>query len=610
MIFRKDINALRAISVIAVTIYHFSPDIMPSGFAGVDVFFVISGYLMCSIVLSNLDNNRFSLIDFYSRRAKRIIPSLIFLSICLMIFGFVYLNPIEYKTLAKHVISSLSFSSNYLYYLESGYFDTDAKTKWLLNTWSLSVEWQFYIIFPLFILFLNKITSRQKLIYWVTTATIISFFVSLYAAKTSTNLAYFGLTSRIWEMSLGCVAFLADIKISKIKRKVIAILGVIFILTSFFIYKPSTPWPSPYAIIPALGAILVLIANFDFRFYSSRIIDIIGKSSYSIYLWHWPILVGLTYYNVENKITIGLVTTLLISIFMYNIIEKKVSNQDAKATTLKATVAITILMIVSFLAYHTNGFINRLPEAEKKLLISASQATDDWEFPTSNYKFEDIKLRVINGNSDNNILIIGDSHIQQLYPFFKKWNSHYNIFFLTKGGCFVTAKKTGSGTNCNVLREYNKLLKSYQFEKIVTNFYCFTCDLPTNQSEKDVELQSRLFAYNSFVDDLLSHTKQVYLIKGEPKGKEFSPDWSIKNNGPSFIHESQVREHYIVHESAIMMIKRKNELNILDPIEYLCNKGVCKTRSENNEFYYKDSDHMRPWYVIEKASYLDNIIAN
>ncbi|MEF1337667.1 acyltransferase, partial [Vibrio rotiferianus] len=141
MNFRSDINGLRAIAVISVVLFHFNPEILPGGFAGVDVFFVISGFLMTSIIFRGLENSNLSIVNFYISRANRIIPALAILCLVIMIFGWFYLTPLDFKTLGKHVSGSIRFISNSMYLKESGYFDVSANSKWLLHTWSLSVEW-------------------------------------------------------------------------------------------------------------------------------------------------------------------------------------------------------------------------------------------------------------------------------------------------------------------------------------------------------------------------------------------------------------------------------------------------------------------------------------
>lgn len=161
--FRNDINGLRALAVAAVIIYHFNSSYMSSGFAGVDVFFVISGYLMTSIIVNKFNDGNFKLFDFYLSRAKRIIPSLIIVCFALLIFGFLLIEPGTYQLIGKHSASSLTFISNFTYLFESGYFDQSSKEKFLLHTWSLSVEWQFYLIYPFIIISISKLFGITRL---------------------------------------------------------------------------------------------------------------------------------------------------------------------------------------------------------------------------------------------------------------------------------------------------------------------------------------------------------------------------------------------------------------------------------------------------------------
>lgn len=160
--FRYDINGLRAIAVLVVVIFHFLPTYLTGGFVGVDVFFVISGFLMTSIIFNGLANNKFNLFKFYVSRANRIIPALGVLCLILVILGWFFLPPTEYKSLGKHIVGSITFLSNIFYWQESGYFDASSHEKWLLHTWSLSVEWQFYIIYPVILLILNKFINISK----------------------------------------------------------------------------------------------------------------------------------------------------------------------------------------------------------------------------------------------------------------------------------------------------------------------------------------------------------------------------------------------------------------------------------------------------------------
>ncbi|EKK5242258.1 acyltransferase, partial [Cronobacter sakazakii] len=172
---RKDIQGLRALAVLSVVLYHFNSNYAPSGFAGVDVYFVISGFLMTSIIYKGLSNNTFDLMHFYISRAKRIAPALCVVVLILLVFGFIFIEPMTLQQVGKHSLSSMLFYSNYTYFNESGYFDQSSREKFLLHTWSLSVEWQFYIIYPVLIVAFKKLLPSKDFRVAILTLMIVSF---------------------------------------------------------------------------------------------------------------------------------------------------------------------------------------------------------------------------------------------------------------------------------------------------------------------------------------------------------------------------------------------------------------------------------------------------
>ncbi|HHZ8845899.1 TPA: acyltransferase family protein, partial [Enterobacter cloacae] len=259
MKFRKDINGLRAFAVLAVMIYHFKPEWVPGGFAGVDVFFVISGYLMTGIIFTAISSGNLNLLGFYVARINRIIPALIVLCTTLLIVGWFILVPVDYRTLGKHATSSLLFFSNVVYWLESGYFDVNSHEKLLLHTWSLSVEWQFYLIYPVLLLGLSKLINLNTVKKIIVFATFAFFFLNVFMTYRWPDAAYFLLPSRVWEMLLGGLAFLYPLKCSNNIKKGIEKFGLAFILLSFFLMDSHLAWPGYYALLPVIGAFLIIV---------------------------------------------------------------------------------------------------------------------------------------------------------------------------------------------------------------------------------------------------------------------------------------------------------------------------------------------------------------
>ncbi|MFZ8763237.1 acyltransferase family protein, partial [Escherichia coli] len=279
--FRNDINGLRALAVAAVIIYHFNSSYMSSGFAGVDVFFVISGYLMTSIIVNKFNDGNFKLFDFYLSRAKRIIPSLIIVCFALLIFGFLLIEPGTYQLIGKHSASSLTFISNFTYLFESGYFDQSSKEKFLLHTWSLSVEWQFYLIYPFIIISISKLFGITRLRAALASLSVIGFIISLIISKEDISLSYYMFFSRAWEMIVGGVIFLLPSIMTQTKRLTLEIIGCIGIILSFFVFTEQTLWPGTPTLMPVMFTALVIYANNEKSILSARPIQLIGKISYS-----------------------------------------------------------------------------------------------------------------------------------------------------------------------------------------------------------------------------------------------------------------------------------------------------------------------------------------
>lgn len=284
MTFRYDINGLRAIAVIAVVLFHFEPSWVPGGFAGVDVFFVISGFLMTGIIFNGLEKNDFNLFKFYAARAKRIIPPLAVLCIFWLVCGWFYLSSQEFQLLGKHAASSMGFISNFIYLKESGYFDAASNEKWLLHTWSLSVEWQFYIIYPLVLLCLKNIFRLEQLKRLIVIVTILGYVFGTYATIKWPNESYYFLPSRAWEMMFGGIAYLYPMRLSKFSRKVAECIGLILIFASYAFVSNESAWPGYLALFPVLGAWLIIVSSQQSSIITNNLVfQSIGKWSYSVY---------------------------------------------------------------------------------------------------------------------------------------------------------------------------------------------------------------------------------------------------------------------------------------------------------------------------------------
>lgn len=300
--FRTDINAMRAFAVAVVTLHHFHITGFRAGFIGVDIFFVISGYLMTKIVIDANDNRFNSVLEFYWARAKRIVPALLALCATLLVAGYALLLPSDYRLLAKHAGSSLGFFSNNVYYGEAGYFDISSQEKWLLHTWSLSVEWQFYIFFPLLMKALLRWVPPRHLFRAIIVSVGCGFFYCIFQSFIDPSAAFYLLPARAWEMLAGGLVLLItkDSPSNVSARRWVAAVGCSLLLTSMIFVDTRTTWPGALTVLPVLGTGLLLFGKFEGWVIRNAVMQALGRWSYSIYLWHWPVVVATAYLAMDR----------------------------------------------------------------------------------------------------------------------------------------------------------------------------------------------------------------------------------------------------------------------------------------------------------------------
>lgn len=292
MRYRPEIDGLRSVAVLPVILFHGGLALFSGGFVGVDVFFVISGYLITTIIAGHLDEGRFSLLDFYARRARRILPALVLVVACTTPFAWAWMLPTDFRDFAQSVSAVSLFSSNFLFWLESDYFAAAAERKPLLHTWSLAVEEQYYIFFPLLLMAFWRRAARGTV-----GLLCVIFLASLVASEVLWRIApdanFYLLPSRIWELMTGSLVAIWMLRRGPVPSETGAALGLGLILASIFLYDKTTPFPSVYALAPVMGTALVILCGVQgtwvARILSLRAPVAIGLISYSAYLWHQPL---------------------------------------------------------------------------------------------------------------------------------------------------------------------------------------------------------------------------------------------------------------------------------------------------------------------------------
>ncbi|EJD6060439.1 acyltransferase family protein [Acinetobacter baumannii] len=488
--FRYDINGLRAYAVALVVLFHFQILGFSAGFIGVDIFFVISGYLMTKIIIDQLLQDKFSIWKFYLARGIRILPALLTLTVVVASVGWFLLIPEEYKSYGKHAASSITFLSNIIYWRESSdYFSAAAHDKILLHTWSLSVEWQFYIILPIILLIIGKIKNRNILNLAVLFGFLISLFLSYKVSENSQTTAFYMIPTRAWEMLAGGLvyAYLSQISLSSVIRKCIEIFGFGLILISLLVFETETLWPSINAILPVLGSMMILMSNCNESIFTKpKIFQFTGDASYSIYLWHWPIVFFITYMGYKNNIFVlaaGIVFSLILGWVSYKYIETPTRRYLSTVSIAKGyliLISIVIVLSVVFsLIFIKNGFPQRASKEyqSKTKHIVMPLPMNNWCFYSVDSISKlpigagvlDCKVGVKESPISKSVLLFGDSFGGHSIPFWDNVGKSNNLTVqaITTNWCYPSLNDEYTGSKSSRAFEQCKFNRNYLKQNLI-----------------------------------------------------------------------------------------------------------------------------------------------
>jgi peptidoglycan/LPS O-acetylase OafA/YrhL len=657
--YRSEIDGLRAISVFAVIIYHakfnlFDHSIFQGGFVGVDIFFVISGYLITSLILKEiLKKNNFSFKYFYERRVRRLFPVLLFVLIITSIISFFFLLPSSLVNFGNSVLTIIFFASNFFFYLtHAGYSDENSLLRPLLHTWSLSVEEQFYIIFPIFLIIIIKF-FRKHIFIILFLVFLISLFFSEYSSKTNPSFNFYMLFTRGFELLAGSLLSYFELynrkrilKFYPTLNKICPSLGIILILYSFLFFDFTKIFhPSITTLIPLIGVSLIIFFSkkreLITEILSSKIFVFFGLISYSLYLWHYPIFAFLRYiYAFDNSIQIKLLAillTIILSVLSYYFIEIPFRNNNIislKKLTSYILISVIILLGYSFYIKKTGGIKKRFPDIIAK----------------NHYEFlEENKLNRA-GEKQNNLLLIGDSHSDALayhlnkeltkesYNFYKKNNLHVKNFN-------VVNRKTGSA-NFQDNHEIEKILKNkknvivvwhnrwsyilleeyfdnkegYSEHKNQENKYTNFYFEPINVKTSSIEQRQKYIinGIKSSAKEILEKGHILILVYSVPEMGFDVPGLFGKKYLISKIFDKKFEDNVLTTSYDVYKERNKMIFNTLDsikhpnvyrvyPDKYFCNTIIanrCVANSKDHLFYY-DDDHLS----LEGSKYVvDGII--
>ena len=623
MKYRSDIDGLRAIAVLPVVLFHLGLG-FPGGFTGVDVFFVISGYLISGIIIEELAAKKFLSWVFYERRACRILPAFFCVVLFSLIAGWFLFYPTELDVLGYHLSSVTLFGSNiWLSNFKAGYWGPASEALPLLHTWSLSVEEQFYFVMPVFLILVHKLNSR-RMMSAVVGVFVVSLSLCLYGSIHSPQAAFYLLPYRAWEMLLGTIAYVAVARGGhRIRARwlddLIGGIGLLCVLGAVFFLDDTYVFPGYAALLPTLGAGLIIYSGRSRLTGVGRILSIpvfrfFGKISYSLYLWHWPIIVYASTWSAPDSLTVTdkivvLVVSIVAAVLSWRFVEQPFRLKKGQASKPYMRVGIACCVLIGFLAISLiirkrDGFPERLPSLVGESVVTYAEQELErgvWA-EQSKFSFADKfesggqQWNVVDGKYPE-VVVIGDSHARMYGPVIKSLADAYKIpiAFFTQDG-----KKSlfdGDEVNTGIIYDY---IEKWQPESVIV----------INRLDDEIE---QLFVDEVYADAWLSefrflreHSSAVYHLlpcplvvpnemAGTPKKRFLELLAILTKRGsielPDTILESELSFAGRSNVLAWFETQLNGQVQLLDPAPFLMVADHIKLMSEGRIIYF-DSNHL------------------
>jgi peptidoglycan/LPS O-acetylase OafA/YrhL len=617
--YRADIDGLRAIAVIAVVAFHAFPNLVRGGFIGVDVFFVISGYLISTIIFENLDKGTFSFSEFYARRIRRIFPALLLVLIACFAFGWFTLLADEFKQLGKHIGAGASFISNFILWNKAGYFDNASDTNPLLHLWSLSIEEQFYIVWPLLIWFAWK--QKFNLLTVTVAFALTSFLLNLNGIKQDMIATFYSPQTRFWELLSGSLlswfSLYKNVAISNMKHKVnfwlsrivciekqesdgnllsnvLAFIGLLLLLYGFWHIHNELSFPGNWALVPILAAVLIITAGskawINRIILSNKAAVWLGLISYPLYLWHWPLLSFARIVEGETPSSAIRIAIILLSVALawltYKFIERPLrfgKNDKAKVKALVLLMGIVSIFGISL--YRLDGlkfrFINKLNYGVNQALSYDKDKDfrrgecfiDVLDKKTS--EFSSICGKKI--NSMPSLFIWGDSHSASLYRGFESYakTKNYIVHQFTASGCppildfYISKRKECINANNFVYKEIQKLKPDTIILGAYWSLYNGTNGWENLDEGKLVATISKLKSIGIKNIVLVGHLPIFEVNQTDLLRKRY-----ISDNVPTRTY-SKFKTEANIYDKKIRDIAALMEISFISPLDILCNTNGC-----------------------------------
>ncbi|ELL3748918.1 acyltransferase [Escherichia coli] len=637
--YRADIDGLRAVAVLAVVIFHAFPGILPGGFIGVDVFFIISGYLISSIIFKNLDGGKFNFTDFYVRRVKRIFPALITMLVFVYCIGWASLYPQEFQQVNKHIIAGAAFVANIVFWSESGYFDTASFSKPLLHLWSLGIEEQFYIFWPLIIV----LSWRRKfnILYVSVIICAISFLLNVSKFHTDPSAAYYSPLTRFWEMLLGSILAWMNfkkIKICNIKdhnkkafSNFISIIGFAFIAIGLIVVSEKVYYPGFYALLPTVGACLLIASGecaiINRYMLSNKYMIYIGVISFPLYLWHWPLL---SYARIIHSGDLGVAISLsmiamsiILASMTYHLIEKPIRFGGVPAFRVASLCLIMIIVSsVAFFTYKKDGLKQR-EFVSINAPIESGFDGGDTGLTNSGCGIEKPEQQALMPNCFHDkrgaikYAMIGDSKSASLiYGALRTSTEMGRWLFI--GGNGPHGPIVPVISNAEIYKNYkvvsdiamdaianNDDIKYVVFVNSTRGLFYLTDDTTIEGLKNSPNFTAAKDGLDKAINYFISKGKKVVLLVDNPTLARPEDCLNRKTtinilnasladiNSKCYISKELHLELSEKYRELLRQLKSEHQDNvfIFDSIPYLCDDGIC-SHTRNGRFLYSYSDHI------------------
>ena len=631
--YRPDIDGLRAVAVLGVVAYHVWPQSLPGGYIGVDIFFVISGFLISGIILRERDLGHFSLLNFYARRVRRLFPALAIVLTATALIGWYYLLPDEFAALGKHMLAAAGYATNFVLRWEAGYFDAAADSKPLLHLWSLGVEEQFYIVWPLVLLLVR---GRRALLGVMAAIIVVSFAGSLFSLSKNQVAAFYLPHHRMWQLADG--ALLAAIALYQptwmaFRRRadIMSIVGVLLIVAAMVLLATRRDYPGFYGLIPVSAALLLVAAGpgavTNRLLLANPVAVFIGLISYPLYLWHWPLLSFVHILGVEMDawaIASVLAAAGSLATLTYFLVERPVRRARMRAITPGLVAATVILGTVGASAY-----LAALPPRLNAFVYQdLSKAKDDW------MKLDGMRpIRSAGqtgvfgiGSGPNAVLYIGDSNVQQYWPrvrhLLEKGYSSRPVIFATLGGCPpIPGVRLDSRSDCD---RFISEIPRIASDPDVTTVVISAAWLPyfgdaTMRIDGIGSIQRGQPGWDeafkrleTLIRSFTSANKSVWLILPIPVGGTLGPEHAVRRTLSGEVVIGAMHANWQSDWSAIgerlTRAAYSAGARVIDPAPALCTNGDCAGRTNEGAIIYMDATHLRASYVRQYATFIDQTL--